>query len=107
MSDKEIVFKSGTLLTDGKSFIFLNWVREKDWTPSNNYGTKYAEYDFSVYPRGLIVSGVYLGGWKYNLPGMWLQKGEILEHFIEIKKDLVNPVILTALESNRIGTAVS
>ena len=100
---KERRYKQGTILTDGKGFICLTWVSEKNWTPSNNYGRKYDEYwDCTTYPKTLKVNGEYsfVNGFKGKITGMWLQDGDHLQDFRPIDKTLINAEILSALTPN-------
>lgn len=97
---KERVYKSGTILTDGESLIYLGLAWPKDWTPKNNYGRKRTDYSScKTYPADLFVSGTRTIHSEYTagIPGLWFQEGYHLEHFRPINKKLVNQLILKQL----------
>ena len=100
---KERKFKQNTVLTDGKHFIYLGWVFERDWTPTNNYGRKHTDYwNCSTYPKNLYVNGcrVIITANLQQIPGLWFQKGYHLQYFIPISKRLIHPDILTKLRDH-------
>lgn len=104
---KEVRYKSGTILTDGKGFIMIGYVREKNWSPKNVYGDKYDEYVSCTHypaskpndPKGWYLNGdrIY-SGYSGHMPGLWLQKGYSLSKFRPIEKKLIHPDILKKLE---------
>ncbi len=94
MKKKDREFKSGTILTDGKSFIFLGSALKRDWSYSNTYGRKRREYMLcKTYPKDLFVDGIKVIQSGHYVYGLWLQEGHHLFGFIPIKKKLINPNI--------------
>ncbi len=97
----EIVYKSGTILTDGKSLIYLDHCREASWTPENNYGSKWAEYsNCRTFPDNLCVDKVRVVNNYKNIPSLWFQPTYHLNAFKPIKRKLLNQDVLKYLIAN-------
>jgi hypothetical protein len=100
-------FKDREILTDGKRFIRIGCVLNKNWSYENIYGRKNDEYrGCTAYPvptdnrrevDGLLVFvDGYLSG---NIPGLWFQEGYSLQNFIVIDERLISPEILKKLKN--------
>ena len=96
------IFKAGDYLTDGRSIIKIGYVREPDWTPSNNYGRKWHEYSScSYYGDEKFELPVFSGNRrdvKGEITAMWFAEGWHLSEFIPIDKKLIRDEILKQLE---------
>lgn len=93
-------YKSGTILTDGTSLIYLGLAWPKDWTPTNNYGRKQTDYSSCrTFPDNLFVNGIQTIRKDYSseILGLWFQKGYHLYNFRPINKKLINTEILNGL----------
>ncbi len=98
---REIRHKSGTVLTDGKSFVYLGVALEPNWTSMNNYGRKRTVYIFcTTYPKDLLVSDTKILDHHNRIDGLWLQEGYVLNNFKSINKKMINSDILEILEND-------
>jgi hypothetical protein len=109
-SYNEVNYKEGTILTNGKQFIYLGYVLKKDWTPANNYGRKRNEYwGCACYPavesNGTHSGEIHVYSSRADkdgcgeVPGLWLQPTYGLADFKPIKRALIHPTILKKLIS--------
>lgn len=97
---REVKYKAGTILTDGKHLIKIGSAHRPTWTMENNHGSKWTEYTECVtYPKDLFINGIKTVQDKYSnsIPGLWFQEGYHLWSFFIIDKKLLNSDVLNKL----------